>query len=134
VAARLAIAAMLLVVLACAAGAWFATQPASAPFIVAGARDLQITAAGPATRRITYTLDDTAGGWQTKVVTRLRGLGWRLAGDRYAWGDTESYIPTYTRTFRIWPVEIQEQAQLIGDRRSALIIVERRLRLEWSRQ
>jgi hypothetical protein len=62
------------------------------------------------------------------VARGLRRSGWNLKGDRYAWGDTERYIPTYTRTVRLWFIRLDEQAQLLGTRSEAQITVERRLR------
>ncbi|HWQ14503.1 MAG TPA: hypothetical protein VNL77_17025 [Roseiflexaceae bacterium] len=125
----LAVAALLLVALA--GGAWLLVQPSAGPFVVAGAAEVRVEETGLGGRRISYHMTRPEDGWQTLVARGLRRGGWDLVGDRYAWGDTEDYVPTYTRSARLWFIRLDEQARLLGTRSYALILVERRLQFQW---
>jgi hypothetical protein len=132
VTARHALAGILaLVLLGAGLGVWLLIQPPAAPFIAPSAEGVRVAEQTFGVREISYRVMRPADGWQTQVMQRLRASGWRLAGDRYAWGDTERYIPTYTRVSRVWFVQMEEQAQLLGSREFAIIKLERRMTLRW---
>lgn len=112
-------------------GVWLLVQPGAAPFVAAGAAEVRVADTGVGERRISYRMTRPDDGWQTLVVRGLRRSGWEIKGDRYAWGDTEDYVPTYTRSARLWFIRLDEQVQLLGSREQALVLVQRRLRLQW---
>jgi hypothetical protein len=128
---RIALVGAVLLLAALAGGVWLLVQPAAGPFVVAGAAEVRVEEMSVGQRRIAYHMTRPDDGWQTMVARGLRRSGWGLKGDRYAWGDTEDYVPTYTRTTRLWFIRLDEQAQLLGTRSEALILVERRLRFQW---
>ena len=128
---RAALVGAALLLAALGGGAWLLVQPPAAPFVAPGASELRVTDTAPGRRQIAYRMARPEDGWQTLVVRALRRGGWEIKGDRYAWGDTERYVPTYTRHTRLWFIRMDEEAQLLGSRERALISVERRIRFVW---
>ncbi|MEN9934397.1 MAG: hypothetical protein RLZZ387_976 [Chloroflexota bacterium] len=125
---RVALGGAVLLIAALAAGVWLLLQPAASPFVVPGAAEVRVAEVGPGRRQITYTMTRPDDGWQTMVVRGLRRSGWEhKALD--PWGETEDFIPTYTRTARVWFIRLDEEVQILGDREHALVNVERRFRL-----
>jgi hypothetical protein len=120
---RVAILSLLIAVAVCGAGAWTIREMVTAPFIAPGAAGVQVSEIAPGERQITYTMPNPDDGWQTAVARRLSLSGWSLAADRYQWGGTEKtiVIAAYTRTSRIWFLDIRERVELLGDRSSALL-------------
>lgn len=120
-----------LLLLALGVGAWLLVQPLASPFVAPSAERVQVFEVRAGEREISYRVLRPEEGWQTQVMQRLRQTGWQLARDRYAWGDTEDYVPTYTRVTQMWLVRVDERAQLLGSRDEALVKVERRLSIQW---
>ncbi len=124
---RVALLSLLLILLACAAGAWAAVRGLTDAFVAPGAADVRVSEVGLGQRVITYRMPHPEDGWQTAIVRRLNLSGWTLVTDFYQWGDTEKYTPIYQRTTRLWLLQICERAQLIGDRSNAIINVSYRV-------
>jgi hypothetical protein len=122
---RIAAASLVVAVVACIAAAWAARSLATTPFIASGAADVRVSEIAPGQRRITYAMPNPDDGWQSAVVRRLRLDGWGLAADRYQWGGTETIttLAVYTRTSRLWFLELRERAELRGDRSNAIITI-----------
>jgi hypothetical protein len=127
---RLALVGAALLVMSLAGGAWLLVQPAAGPFVAPGAAEVRVAEVGLGQRRISYRMTRPEDGWQTLVVLRLRREGWEIK-QIDPWGETEDFVPSYTRTARVWFVRLDEEVQLLGTRSEALINVERRLRLDW---
>jgi hypothetical protein len=120
---RIVAVGLLLAVIGCGGGVWVARSQVTAPFLAPGAADIQVAEMEPGVRQITYRMPNPDDGWQSAIARRLNFSGWRLKADQYAWGDTEKYKVVYTRTSQIWFLQVNEEAQLLGDRSYALIIV-----------
>jgi hypothetical protein len=86
---RLAVLSLALVVVGCAAGLWAARGAVTAPFVAPGAAGVEVAEIAPGERQIAYFMPNPDDGWQTAVARRLSRNGWRLAADRYPWGETE---------------------------------------------
>jgi hypothetical protein len=126
---RIALIGTLALLVSCGLLSWLAIQPGWEPFIAAGAADLRVEELRPGERRIAYRVTNPEDGWQTTVARQLRWRGWRLEGDRYAWGDTEDYWPAYSRTQQFWFVRLDERAELRGQRDYAEILVRRTIKI-----
>ncbi|HJZ47205.1 MAG TPA: hypothetical protein VKE41_08575 [Roseiflexaceae bacterium] len=122
---RIAILSLLLATVACGAGGWLAIRGLTGAFIAPGAASVRVAETGPGEREITYVMPNPDDGWQTAIARRLSLSGWRLDSDRWQWGGTETInvLATYVRTSRFWFFTVQERAELLGDRSSALIRV-----------
>jgi len=120
---RLAILILALAVVACGAGVWAARRAVTAPFIAPAAQNVQVVEVAPGQRQITYSVPDTTEGWQRPVSQQLRWSSWSSPSDRYQWGGTETItaLAVYVRTSQFWFFEIRERAELLGDRRNAII-------------
>jgi hypothetical protein len=115
--------ALVLLVGACTAVGWLALRQRDAQFIAPGAYDLQVVQAGVGGRVIRYRMAQPELGWASTIARRLSLSGWSITFDRYAWGDTANYVPTYTRTSQFWLVRVRERAELRGARDAAEITV-----------
>jgi len=122
---RIALLSLLLAVIGCGASAWLAIRSVTGAFIAPGAANVRVAEIGPGRREITYVMPNPDDAWQTAIATRLSLSGWRLDSDRWQWGntDTTTILAAYIRSSRIWFLTIQERAELLGDRSSALIRV-----------
>jgi len=118
---RIAILGLILAVLACSGGAWATVRRATSAFIAPGAADVRVSEVRPGQRVITYLMPNPADGWQSAITRRLLLSGWSLTTDFYQWGDTEKYTPVYQRTSQIWFIRVRERAELLGDRKFAII-------------
>jgi hypothetical protein len=120
---RLAVLSLVLLIVGCAAGLWAARSAVTDPFVAPGAANIVVAEIAPGQRQISYVMPNPDDGWQTAVARRLSISGWRLADDRYQWGGTETItaVAIYTRTSRVWFLEVYERAELLGDRSNALI-------------
>ena len=116
---------LLLVVGACALGAWGSAQPAAERFLMPGALDVQVAEAGLGRRIITYQMANPDDAWLARVTRRLKDEGWQAPVRYDDWGSTEKYTNTYTRRILVWRMRIWEQAYLDGDARHARITVQR---------
>ena len=130
---RIAILTLLLAVVACGAGAWLTIRGVTGAFVAPGAANLKVAEMGPGQREITYTMPNPADGWQTVIARRLSLSGWNLETDPRQWGGTETItvLSTYARTSHFWIFTIRERADLLGDRRSALIRVSYSFTTRW---
>lgn len=122
---RIAVLIVLMVLFACAAGAWFVVRASSDQFVAPGAAHVRVTEIGPGRREISYTMPNPADGWQSVVARRLDRSGWNLATDPRQWGGTENItvLSAYVRVSHIWFFTVRERAELFGDRSSATIRV-----------
>jgi hypothetical protein len=127
---RAVLAGATLLLAGLAAGAWLLVQPASGPFVAPGAADVRVLDAAPGVREISYRMTRPEDGWQTLVVLRLRREGWGIK-QLDPWGNTERFVPTYTRTARVWFLRLDEEVELHGTRTDAVVKVQRRLSLQW---
>jgi hypothetical protein len=120
---RLAALGLLVVVAGCSAGVWVTVSAITGPFIAPGAADVQVSEIAPGERQITYSMPNPGDGWLSAVARRLSLSGWSIAADKYQWGGTETIttLATYTRTSRIWFLEVRERAELQGNRSNAFI-------------
>jgi type IV secretory pathway TrbF-like protein len=80
----LAIVGLLLLLAACGAGAWLAARPQVAPFVVAGAQDLQIQALRRGEWKISYRVAETQPAWHEALGRELE----RQVGRQSIWGAT----------------------------------------------
>jgi len=122
---RIAIVCLLLAAIGCGGSAWLALRGVTGTFIAPGAANVRISEVGPGEREITYVMPNPDDGWQTAIARRLSLSGWRLDADRWQWGGTETttVLAAYVRTSRFWFFTVQERAELLGNRSSALIRV-----------
>ena len=123
---RIAILSLLLALTACGAGAVLAIRGATKTFVAPGATDVKIAELGLGRREIAYVMPNPDDGWQTAIARRLSLSGWNLETDPRQWGGTETItvLSSYARTSHFWFLTIRERAELLGDRRSALIRVQ----------
>ena len=124
-----AIAALLLAIAGCAAGAWLASRPPLAPFLVPGATDVEVTELGFGRRVISYNAPGSHYEWYFTVTRNLETSRW-LPPDR--WGLARQ-LNTYTRVSPLWFGYLWEQADLHGEPSRARIIVGRWLDIPWRR-
>jgi hypothetical protein len=127
---RVAAVLAALLVVGVAGAAWLLVQPSSSLFVVAGAAQVRVAEVAVGEREISYQMTRPEDGWQTLLVRELRHSGWVIKRGE-PWGDTERFVPTYTRTAQVWFVRLHEEAQLLGSREYAVIKVTRRIRLDW---
>jgi hypothetical protein len=122
---RIGIVGLLMAVIGCGAGTWLAVRGMTGTFVAPGAANIRVAEVGPGEREITYAMPNPDDGWQTAIARRLSLSGWRLDSDRWQWGGTETttVLAAYVRTSRLWFFTLHERAELLGDRRSALIRV-----------
>jgi hypothetical protein len=122
---RIAILSLLIMLVACGAGAWLALSRATNAFVAPGATHVSIAEIRPGQRLITYSMPNPDDGWQTLVGQRLNLSGWSLETDPHQWGGTETIttLASYVRISRIWFFTIRERAEFLGDRNSAQIKV-----------
>jgi hypothetical protein len=130
---RLAVLSLALMVAGCVASLWLARNAVTAPFVAPGAAGVVVDEVAAGERQITYTMPNPDDGWQTAIARRLSLSGWRLAADRWQWGNTETttVLAIYTRTSQFWFIEVRERAELFGDRSNALIKVAYAFEYHW---
>jgi len=127
---RVAAVGLALLVAALGAGAWLLVQPAASLFVVPGAVEVRVEDLRVGERRISYRMARPEDGWQTLLAYRLLHSGWERK-QLEPWGNTENFVPAYTRTATVWPLRLDEEVELTGSREYAVITVTRRMRFVW---
>ncbi|MEO7912696.1 MAG: hypothetical protein ABIV47_23850, partial [Roseiflexaceae bacterium] len=110
---RIVLLGLLLVLVACGAGAWLTMRGVTNIFVAPGAVDVKVAEIRPGKREITYNMPNPGDGWQTTVGQRLNMSGWRLETDPFQWGGTETIttLASYARISHFWLFTIRERAE-----------------------
>ena len=120
---RIAILIVVFAPLLCVVAGWLALEARDATFIAPTAREIATQQQGANQRVITYRMADPGVGWLSTVARRLRLNGWSIIDERYVWGHTERYVPTYVRETQFWTLHIRERVEMRGDREQAHLTV-----------
>ena len=120
---RIAILIVVFAPLLCVVAGWLALEARDATFIAPTAREIATQQQGANQRVITYRMADPGVGWLSTVARRLRLNGWSIIDERYVWGNTERYVPTYVRETQFWTLHIRERVEMRGDREQAHLTV-----------
>jgi hypothetical protein len=127
----LTIVGLLLLLVACGAGAWLATRPRGARFAVPDAQDIQITAVRRGEWLISYRVPTTQPAWYKVLGRELERQGWRGI-------DLGRYDNLKANYMRVTPLPIgllREWAYMAithsGDQHLARVRVRRWIELPW---
>ncbi len=127
----LAIVALLFLLAACGAGAWFAARPQVARFVVAGAQDLQVKGLRRGEWLISYRVAETQPVWHAVLGRELERQGWHAI-------DLGRYDGQKANYMRVTPLPVGQLREwaymainLYGDQHLAQVRVRRWIELPW---
>jgi hypothetical protein len=125
-----ALVGLLVTLIACSVGSWFAIHPALALFVVPDAIDIKIARLKWNTWQIRYHAPGAPTTWFTDVGQRLEAHHWS-SPDQKEYG---ALVRTYSRATRFGPCELREWAYLTFNPLQphiAQITVHRNVVLRW---
>ena len=123
---------VVLLVAGIAGGGMWLLQPASTPFLVPGATDIQVITSGWGERQISYRAPGRPYGWYFTVADRLVAQQWTPPDP---WNRTAPR-DTYNRVVLFWSGYLWDQVVLVpddSDPQRARITVRRRIVIPWWR-